>query len=219
MEVETQDKEYHANMAFWHIGNLDMLKIPTMATWVINLPLLMGFKYMDPENFNSFMDYYPTYMGITMTLTMVGILGELVIDEITKRKTNYPNHALSSKNELRTKGAFRIERHPLYFFKTMGVLGASLFSSNPIGLTLGLKGIYHATRGCEEEEKSLKLHFGEEYEKYKKWTPSFVPRSKHLVSLARKIMPGKLEKKLRIEPRINERLEDFNPSIGHLYDN
>lgn len=78
---------------------------------------------------------------------------------------------------LMIKGPYSITRNPLYFFSTVGSVGAGLvFGSLTLGVLIGgAVGVvlYATSRG---EAALLQSHFGSSYEQYAKRVPLFWPR-------------------------------------------
>jgi hypothetical protein len=76
-----------------------------------------------------------------------------------------------------TEGPYSLLRNPLYFFSLVGFIGVGLCTetlSMPLLLVLAFFCYYPWV--INNEEKKLKMLYGEQFEAYAKKTPRFFPR-------------------------------------------
>lgn len=105
--------------------------------------------------------------GFGVIIMFTGVLGRIVSSfSISGRK---------NKQVIKTE-IYATVRHPLYFFSFIILLGAAIIISR-IDLTIFATVVYIACffPMMKNEEKYLEGLFGEEYIKYKKQTPFFLP--------------------------------------------
>jgi protein-S-isoprenylcysteine O-methyltransferase Ste14 len=81
------------------------------------------------------------------------------------------------KQTLITEGPYSIVRHPLYLFSLIGTIGVGLLTKNVLilGVLFLLFVAYYPFVILAEEGKLLKAH-GEEYVRYMKRVPRFIPK-------------------------------------------
>jgi protein-S-isoprenylcysteine O-methyltransferase Ste14 len=84
------------------------------------------------------------------------------------------NGPASREGGLVTDGFYCHIRNPLFFFSTVFLWLSPLMTENLLAFNI-LATIYFYL-GARHEERSLKEEFGEEYEKYQKAVPMFLPR-------------------------------------------
>jgi protein-S-isoprenylcysteine O-methyltransferase Ste14 len=84
--------------------------------------------------------------------------------------------------ELVVQGPYSIMRHPLYFFSFLGFLGAGLAFESLV-LTLVLATVFAVGHwpAMQREEARLAELFGDEYERYRRGVPRFLPRPRRMV--------------------------------------
>ena len=88
-----------------------------------------------------------------------------------KRKPSYLDEP--KRGKLTTTGLYRYMRHPLYTF-SMIVLIASPVMTHNLVFIIGCVGIYFWI-GSFFEERNLIKRFGDDYKKYQKEVPRFIP--------------------------------------------
>lgn len=87
------------------------------------------------------------------------------------------------RSVLATTGAYRYIRHPQYTGFIIIIIGFLLQWPTLITLLMAPILIIRYILLAKQEEKEIILHFGKEYEDYKKSTPAFFPSIKALLAL------------------------------------
>ena len=102
---------------------------------------------------------------------------------------------------LRTDGAYRLSRHPLYGGLVVGCVGVSVLSASPERLAASLVVYLLLSFKAQEEEKSLEEMHGAAYEYWKQHTPRMIPDVSKPRRIFNVLQMGFLEAKLGQHPR------------------
>ncbi|KAJ2602742.1 farnesyl cysteine-carboxyl methyltransferase [Coemansia sp. RSA 1722] len=90
------------------------------------------------------------------------------------------NHVIADQHEsdhkLITHGIYKYERHPSYVGFFLWAVGLQLMLKNPFTVCAFVLALgYFFTRRVNFEERTLKLLFGQEYDRYMQQTPTYIP--------------------------------------------
>ena len=86
----------------------------------------------------------------------------------------YNQQELDEKPNFRTDGAYKICRHPIYFFSILFLLLRP--SMDLFYLTFALSLVIYFYIGSIYEERKLLINFGDEYAKYREQVPRIFPK-------------------------------------------
>jgi len=83
--------------------------------------------------------------------------------------------AVGDADKLRTWGAYKYVRNPMYSGLSFSMIGIGLLMNSTGVIIAGFLWLHIAFVQCIREEKKLSRTFGDSYKEYKKSTPMFIP--------------------------------------------
>jgi len=116
-----------------------------------------------------------TWEVVAFLLLVVAAVGRLWTSAYISGRKN---------NELVTDGPYSLTRNPLYFFSSLGYMGAGLaFEKLSVAVAFVVLFLLLHWPTILYEERKLRSKFGEEYDQYARDVPRFVPRVRKMVLL------------------------------------
>jgi len=116
-----------------------------------------------------------TWEVVAFLLLVVAAIGRLWTSAYISGRKN---------NELVADGPYSLTRNPLYFFSSLGYMGAGLaFEKVSVALAFLVLFLLLHWPTILYEERKLRSKFGEEFDQYAREVPRFLPRLRKMVLL------------------------------------
>jgi methanethiol S-methyltransferase len=162
-------------IAFYRIAyNLFSLFLLYILYKILPKPFITIYDLDNPFDFVILVPQFFGLAGFIWTLKFVPVKEFLGINQVKRWFAGqYDVNELDERLTFRIRGPYRYMRHPLYFFAIMFLLFRPVMDLFYLTVLLCIIAYFYI--GSFYEEKKLVIHFGEEYEKYRKDIPRIFP--------------------------------------------
>lgn len=165
------DRAYDGTYRLLYNGIAAVTLLPVLAAGAVALPQWTLWEISPPLGLVFVGIQLIGVVGLGVSLLQTDIMRFVGLGQLVRYLRG--NAEVNPKPVLTTTGAYRLVRHPLYFFSLLviwfsPIMSLSLFLFN-IAATI------YFWVGSGYEEKRLALTFGERYEAYRKQVPRLLP--------------------------------------------